>query len=310
MKISLIIPSYRRFETLKRTLETIEYANSKPNEILIIDQTERDFGADKIAKLCDSYSLVRYIRSETPGSTKARNIGFENALYDVVVFMDDDVDVKVDTFESIQKLMEDDKISLIGGIDELSYNRSSLSSKIFGKARFYNTNQGYVTRAVYGCFPDALPNKRVLTDWAMGFFFVIRKSLANKWNIKFDEKLKYYAYAEDLDYTLSYARMSKSNNLECIMSPEVIVRHNVSKEYRQTALKSYIMIYSHRLYLSRKHFGNSLVSLLALKWSNFGDIIMAYRKKQNVSVILRAQRFVKKYKNDIIAGNFHYNEFM
>ena len=44
----------------------------------------------------------------------------------------------------------------------------------------------------------------VATDWAMGYFFCVRRSCMERWDCWFDENLKRYAYAEDLDVSIRY----------------------------------------------------------------------------------------------------------
>lgn len=307
--ISLIIPSYRRAETLKKTLDIIEKSISLPDEIIIVDQTEQDKGQDQIEQLCNGYPLINYVHQDTPSLTKARNKGIDVAKGDILIFMDDDVDVRPNTFLEIRELMAYKDIAMIGGLDEgcaVPYARSNI---LFFKASQKNCHIGHVTPAVYGRFPISIDREIIETQWAMGFFFVVRRELISKYNLKFDEKLQYYAYAEDLDFSYRYYRIARSVGMQCIMTPRIIVKHNVSKEYRLISDKAYCMMYAHRWYLCHKLFGN-LKSKLAFLWSNFGDIILYKRNRQSFRRIMCAQLFWFRYQNSIKHGVFHYDKFM
>lgn len=231
-KVSIIIPTLNRVSSLARTLGFISKSSIPPDEIIIVDQSPRDT-AEKTKKLCDSQTLkIKYIHINEPSLTGARNAGIELCKNDIAIFMDDDVDIGTDTIKNILVLFKDNSISMVAGIDSGSpMKRLSLPSLIFFRSSFFKRYKGHVAMAGYGVFPQN-PQAETPTEWAMGFFFAIRKSLAQKWGLKFDENLKYYAYAEDMDFTYRYFLKSKEENLKCIMSTAATVLHNVSKEYR------------------------------------------------------------------------------
>src|SRR5574344_1769771 len=209
---TVIIPTMNRYDSLKRTLQHLVKSSVQPNEIVVVDQTQDKMLAAQIHKLCKDISdYIKYIKEEEASLTKARNIGIKNAHNDILIFMDDDVDVKEYTFENIVSIMSnDDKISMIGGLNDndIMCHKNSSLGYIFGKSSYKNRYIGHVTKAMYSRFPEHC-EKLTSTQWAMGFFFVVKKSLLEKWNIYFDEHLKYYAYAEDMDLTYSYYKKSK-----------------------------------------------------------------------------------------------------
>jgi GT2 family glycosyltransferase len=149
----------------------------------------------------------------------------------------------------------------------------------------------------------------VETEWAMGFFFAVRADVVRRHGLQFDEKLRYYAYAEDLDFTHRFYRAAKSEGLQCIVDPAVTVAHNCSREYRTPSRSVMFMMIVHRCYLSAKLFG-SFSSQLYATWSNLGNIILALAHREPVSDVVAAQLFCFKHYNDIKQGNFHYSEFM
>lgn len=308
-KVSIIIPTLNRASSLARTLGFISKSSILPDEVIIVDQSPIDT-AEKIKELCDSQTLkIKYIHVSEPSSSKSRNIGLELCKNDIAIFMDDDVDIGIDTIRNILILFRDNSISMVGGIDSGSPPKKlSLPSLIFFRSSFFKRYKGHVSMAGYGVFPQN-PQGETPTEWAMGFFFAIRKSLAQKWGLKFDENLKYYAYAEDLDFTYRYFLKSREENLKCIMSTAATVLHNVSREYRLPSRQRTFIEICHRRYLMARH-GNTILRQLIMLWSDIGAALMRAKRGEPTSDVFKAIAFAIKYRRDIKKGVFHYDKFM
>ena len=53
-----------------------------------------------------------------------------------------------------------------------------------------NSKEGYVMKSIFGRYPQNI-DKRIKTQWAMGYFFAIRKSIKNLcFFLLFDTKAK------------------------------------------------------------------------------------------------------------------------
>lgn len=141
--------------------------------------------------------------------------------------------------------------------------------------------------SMLGRFPVSVPDN-IETEWAMGFFFAVRRSLVIRWNLLFDEKLTGYAYAEDLDFTYTYSKKAKSEGMHCIFNPHVIVNHLGSKEHRIPSETTIFMYVINRKYLSYKH-NKRLVSRLATRWANFGMVLMNLNNIKIAKLYLKAQ---------------------
>jgi GT2 family glycosyltransferase len=92
---SIIIPTYNRPDNLKRTVNSILSLNIKHEfEIIIVN----DFPEGKIEDFDDS--RIKMIgNSVNIGRSKSRNAGASAAVYPVLFFIDDDIEVKADLFE-------------------------------------------------------------------------------------------------------------------------------------------------------------------------------------------------------------------
>ena len=86
-KISVIIPTYNRKDTLIRAIESIYKQSYLANEIIVVD----DHSSFSVKKLLKDYDKVKVIRNkENIGAAQSRNIGFNKAKGDYVAFLDSD----------------------------------------------------------------------------------------------------------------------------------------------------------------------------------------------------------------------------
>lgn len=308
-EISIIIPTLNRPDSLLRTFGFMEKSSVLPDEVIVIDQTQDKDVAERIKNICDSSKLnIKYTWVSTPSLTKARNIGFNQANGEILVYMDDDVDVKQDTFSNVREIFSDESIAMAGGISGSSINRVNYLGVLFGRFSLSRRRIGHVTKSVLGRFPVKV-EEHTDTEWAMGFFFCIRRKLMEEWNLRFDENLKYYGYAEDLDFTYRYFKKARKEGLRCIMSSLLCVKHNATIEYRTPSRKNTFLYSVHRWYLSRKLF-NSTWSLLSVIWADIGFIAMKLSRHEPAKDLWDAMKFCIKNRNDIFNGNMHYQEYM
>lgn len=309
--ISVIIPTMNRPESLARTLGYIASSSYLPSEVIIIDQSSIITSREATRSVAFEYEKIlntKYVYQETPSTTKARNSGLKIAREEIIVFSDDDVDVKSTTFDAVHSLMQDSTLALIGGFNEgEQINKMSILSYIFLKASYRKRNKGHVAPGIYGRFPCSTAIE-VPTEWAMGFFFVVRKSLIDKWKVKFDENLKYYGYAEDLDFTYGYYLHAKEENYKCIMNRNLTVRHNISTEFRTTQYKVTMMEMIHREYIAYKY--KDHFSSISLLWCNLGTFIFRLIKRNRPSDVISAIYFTCRNRKQIHKGNFFYEEYM
>lgn len=302
--ISLVIPTMNRLETLQETMDSYVSGTFIPNQIVIVDQTQDEQLRAKIISMLQKYSesvRIDYKYQEVPSLTKARNIGLGMCRNDIVIFSDDDVTIQKDTIQKVFEIMEAKDISMIAGINSRDGFSNSKIGYLFGKKSYSKRNIGHVTKAMFGRFPENKVEGSVETEWSMGFFFVIRKSLAERWNNFWDEKLTSYAYAEDLDFSYSYYKHSKAENLKCILDERIIVEHRVSTEWRVPTRKSTMMYVLNREYLSYKHH-MGCTSRILIRWCNFGDFLMRLAKKAKAGDILEAQRVCDKHRKELAIG--------
>ena len=302
LPISVLIPTMNRPETLKRTLDTYTQADRVPSQIVVVDQSQDTETAKEIEKIVKSFEGIEtvYVYQETPSLTAARNNALKYAKEEIIVCSDDDVDVYKDTLYNVYRVMSDESVSMIAGLDDKSGGKNGSIGYLLGTRSFKKRRIGHVTLSMLGRFPDEVKGQ-VDTEWAMGFFFSVKKSLIMKWNLRWDENLTSYAFSEDLDFSYAYYKNSKKENLRCVFDETVHVKHMVSREYRVPSKKSTFMYVINRYYLSYKH-NMGFRSRLAMKWCNFWRLIEKILRKEKPGDFINAQRCLRKNIKKVKSG--------
>ena len=95
MKLSIVIPTYRREQVLVNTIQQLLPLREKLgtlSELLIIDQTEQHHSATEESLTYWSQSgLIRWLRLSKPHLTAAMNTGLKEAQGEIVLYLDDDI---------------------------------------------------------------------------------------------------------------------------------------------------------------------------------------------------------------------------
>lgn len=312
LPISVIIPTMNRPDSLARTLKYMASSTNVPGQVIIVDQSQDQELRKKNEDILNSYKIVFgevvYKYQELPGLTKARNNGYESVKNEIIVCSDDDVDVNVNTFANIYQIMNDTNVAMIAGIDELSQLSKTNIGYFLGTKSYINRKIGHVTSSMLGRFPDNITTQ-IETQWAQGYFFVVRKSLLDRWNIRWDENLISYAYAEDLDFSFSYYKHAKKEGLCCVLNPKVKVKHLATLEYRVPSAQSTYMYVVNRKYLACKH-KMGFIGILGRNWCELWRFVQSVILRQNPDIFLKAYLCKFKYSHEINTGKLYYDEFM
>ena len=86
MNISVVIPTYNRYEFLKRALNSVYAQTYTPVEVIVID----DGSTDNTANIQKDFPAIKYIYQENSGVSSARNAGIKNSTYEWIAFLDSD----------------------------------------------------------------------------------------------------------------------------------------------------------------------------------------------------------------------------
>ena len=86
MNISVVIPTYNRYEVLKRALTSVFTQTHSPFEVIVID----DGSTDKTQQIQQDFPNIKYFYQENAGVSSARNLGIEKSTQDWMAFLDSD----------------------------------------------------------------------------------------------------------------------------------------------------------------------------------------------------------------------------
>ena len=301
-----------RPDSLERTLKHMANTGELSSQIIVIDQSVAENTRNENKQIISSYKSIFkdiiYEFQQIPSLTKARNLGLSKASNEILVFSDDDVDVPADIFKNILNIMQDDMIAMIAGIDDLTQQSKTNIGYILGTKSYINRNIGHVTYSMLGRYPDNITSQ-VKTQWAQGYFFVVRKSCIDRWHLRWDENLTSYAYAEDLDFSYSYYKAAKKEGLKCILDQSVHVKHLATLEYRVPSAKSTYMYIINRKYLAYKH-GMGFKGVIGRNWCELWRFVQKIITNQDPVVFLKAYLCKFKYGPAINAGKLDYDRFM
>ena len=90
MKLSVVIPTYNRKETLKTTLMSLNDQTFKGFEVIVADDGSTDGTEQSVKALSLSYP-VKHVWQRNSGRSAARNMGLEKAGGDIILFIDDHI---------------------------------------------------------------------------------------------------------------------------------------------------------------------------------------------------------------------------
>lgn len=118
MKLSVIIPTYNRKESLRITLDGLKRQNFPFDdfEVVVVSDGSTDGTDAMLAEYAAAAPyLLRAVSQENGGPSRARNRGIREAQYDVVVFLDDDVEPTPEFLSRhAAHHRQDEKIAVVG----------------------------------------------------------------------------------------------------------------------------------------------------------------------------------------------------
>ena len=110
-KISIIVCTYNRLNSLRRTLEAVLKSAYDNYEVLVVD----DGGGNDIGILEKDFPGVAFFRQRHLGVALARNSGVAKAKSNLIAFIDDDYIPHQDWLQELLKVMKHTASDVVGG---------------------------------------------------------------------------------------------------------------------------------------------------------------------------------------------------
>jgi len=86
MDITVVIPTYNRYEVLQRAVKSVYSQSHMPREVIIID----DGSTDNTSQIQNLFPHATYIYQKNGGVSSARNLGIQHASCQWIAFLDSD----------------------------------------------------------------------------------------------------------------------------------------------------------------------------------------------------------------------------
>lgn len=141
MLVSLIIPTYKRKDSILRALESVcrQTVAADQFEVVVVDDGST-YDAQEVIDRSFPFQF-QYLRKQNEGATIARNYGVRRSQGDVLVFMDDDVTMSPQTLAALANAcLREDKIVALGTL----VSRSPEAPGLFTQDALEIANEGVV----------------------------------------------------------------------------------------------------------------------------------------------------------------------
>ena len=246
LRVSVVVPTYRRHHDLQRCLEALAHQRRPPDQVVVVSRTT-DPESSRLSGSCANGLAVESVQVDAPGVVAALNAGLETAVGDIVCFTDDDCRPRSDWVESIAaSFAANPRLGGLGGRDVIHQNGSVVEDHAERVGRF--TWFGRYT----GNHHAHAPAQRV--QFLKGANMSFRRRAAPR----FDERLlgRGAQVWNDLQVSLAVARAG----WEVIWDPAVTVDHypaeRLDDDKRRRRSRDAIVAHHHNeAYISLRELG-------------------------------------------------------
>jgi glycosyltransferase involved in cell wall biosynthesis len=114
MIFTVVVPTFNRCESLKKTVESIRRQGFSDFELIVVNDGSSD-GTDDYLSGFISESTITYIKQPNFGPARARNAGIHEAKGTYVAFTDDDCVVPPDWLKRLHNTLSAGGIDIVGG---------------------------------------------------------------------------------------------------------------------------------------------------------------------------------------------------
>jgi len=242
-KVSVIVPTYKSLDHLKRTINSLEEQNLDHSqfEVIIIDDGSKDQTESWLINYDGPLDIIPVIFKENRGRSRARNAGVERANNPILIFLDGDMELYPDYIEKHAKWHARSNLIAVGKV----FYHHDLRRK--GYSRYLQTRGSMKFNT-----GDNIPGRYFLS----GNSSMLRKTFENVGG--FDESITHYG--EDLDLGI---RLEKSG-MKLVYDSDLAVCHLHIRSLRAVLETTYVYGYQSLPYLIKLH--PELASQLRLDW--------------------------------------------
>jgi GT2 family glycosyltransferase len=327
MKLSLIICTYLRPESLKKLLDSILTQTYLPFEIIIVDGSTNN----ETKKLIETISFnlnIKYflVDNENRGLTKQRNFGVQKVEknIDIISFLDDDIVLTQNYFlEIISSFQQDTSIIGVGGIDlkENLFQKIDVTKKynknyfVFDGWFFKESSRNLLRKRlglISNSQPDLIPEyshgrsglppsgKSYQVDHFMGGIASYKKDLFNQ--ISFSTYFNGYGLYEDFDFCVRASKIGK-----LIVNTKAQVWHHHAPSGRPIQYEYGKMVVRNGWYVWRVKYPNPLLKA-KVKWHLITLLLMYLRFLNTFTTSNKKAALTESFGRFVAYLNLFYNK--
>lgn len=274
MDFSIIIPTYKRPDDLKKCLESILVQTVVPLEVIVVDNADYFETEQLINNSCEKFvenSInIKYIKNGNSNSANiARNIGADHSIGEILLFIDDDIILDKDFIKEIMSVYEMYPNAI--GVQGFILNKKVIKFVDFIHKLFYLTHNKVNHNKLLPSIQDvyAYPLTRIVNcQWIMSGCTGYKKQFFQKF--KFDENMYKYCSGDDVD--ISY-RIYKEYPKSLYQTPFAKVIHATSNVGRAPKKELIYTMQVYHTYLFYKLIDQKLTNKLIFAWSRIGYVL-------------------------------------
>lgn len=274
MNFSIIIPTYKRPDDLKKCLESILVQTVVPLEVIVVDNADYFKTGQLINNSFDIFVEnginLKYIKNGNSNSANiARNIGASNSIGDILLFIDDDIILDKDFIKEIMSVYKTYQNAI--GVQGFILNKKVSRFVDFIHKIFCLTHNKKNNNKLLPSIQDvyAYPLTKIVNcQWIMSGCTGYKKQFFQKF--KFDENMYKYCSGDDVD--LSY-RIYKEYPQSLYQTPFAKVIHTTSSIGRVPKKELIYTMQVYHTYLFYKLIDQKLTNKLLFGWSRVGYVL-------------------------------------
>ncbi len=104
--LSAVVLSYNKAWVFDRFHASLDRQTRPPDQVIVVDDASTDGMQTRLPSLPASWAVVRSATNE--GQSRARNVGFEHATGDHLIFLDGDIEMAPDMLSVLEEALERD----------------------------------------------------------------------------------------------------------------------------------------------------------------------------------------------------------
>lgn len=269
LKLSIIIPTYKREELLNKTLAALAMQTHAPYQVIVVSNGSRDKGTDAVVLAYKNRLPIFYYHEKKEGPSHARNVGLTHATGTVIAFLDDDCIVPRSWVAEIEKTYKEDTFDHV--IFQEAWTHVFPNTNIITEMFYFRQKQQKKpTKKLHGY---------VVTNEAHAGCCFMKRKVLNKLSYVFDEQL-FPFIGEEVDFSVRAQLLG----IPILLHPRVRVTH-----YKQSARSAF------------KTFRNVFLYGRAL-----GIIEEKYRvSSAALRVFAHERRVIQRIQFPVYTGNIH-----